>query len=285
VVSLAPDVAEAHALLGEAYLREALFNPLARAASWQKADASVRRALAIDGDNASAHAVLSRILLFRDWNWTNAAAEARRAIELDPDAADVRSAYAGYLRAAGRSAEAIVERERARRADLLNPQRLIALGDEYTFARRYADAIETYQRALEIERDHRAAVASLADVYPRIDRFAEGAFWRSRMLTLAGQTELAATFDDVRRRQGPKEALQWLDRQNVAEFERAPEDHLWALAYLHARLGHTDAALAFLQRACDRRDSGVLQARVDPDLDSIRGDRRFQDLLKRIGPP
>jgi hypothetical protein len=128
---------------------------------------------------------------------------------------------------------------------------------------RLQPAREAYQRTLEIERDHRGAVASLADVYPRLGRHAEGAFWRSRTLTLAGQTELAAAFDDVRQRQGPKQALDWLDRHTLAEFERAPDEHLWDLAYTHARLGHAEEAFQFLQRACERREPGMLQARVD----------------------
>jgi tetratricopeptide (TPR) repeat protein len=283
-VERAPDFAEAHALLGEAYLRHALFHRAQRAEAWPKAEAAVRRALALDDSLARAHEVLSRILLLRDWNWSGAAAESLRAIELDPDDPDARSAYALYLRSAGRPSEAIVERERARRADPLNPQRLIFLGDEYIFARRYRDAIETYERALMIERDYRPAVASLADVCMRAGRHADAAQWQWRSLTLRGQEDVAAAFDEVRRREGPRAAMEWLDRNNLGEFQRAPDEHLWDLAYTHARLGNREAALQFLQRAYDKRDTGLLQARVDPDLDSLRADPRFNELLRRIGP-
>jgi tetratricopeptide (TPR) repeat protein len=283
-VERAPDFAEAHALLGEAYLRHALFHRAQRAEAWPKAEAAVRRALALDDSLARAHEVLSRILLLRDWNWSGAAAESLRAIELDPDDPDARSAYALYLRSAGRPSEAIVERERARRADPLNPQRLIFLGDEYIFARRYRDAIETYERALMIERDYRPAVASLADVCMRAGRHADAAQWQWRSLTLRGQEDVAAAFDEVRRREGPRAAMEWLDRNNLGEFQRAPDEHLWDLAYTHARLGNREAALQFLQRAYEKRDTGLLQARVDPDLDSLRADPRFNELLRRIGP-
>lgn len=283
-VERAPDFAEAHALLGEAYLRQALFDRAQRTEAWPRAEASVRRALALDDTLATAHAVFSRILLLRDWNWPAAAAESLRAIELGPDDPDARSAYALYLRSAGRPAEAIVEREHAQRADPLNPQWLIALGDEYIFARRYQDAIQTYERALELERDYRPAVASLADVCMRAGRTAEAAEWQWRSLTLRGQRNVAASFDEVRQREGPRAAMEWLDRRNLGEFQRAPDEHLWDLAYTHARLGNREAALQFLQRAYDKRDAGLLQARVDPDLDSLRADPRFTELLRRIGP-
>lgn len=283
-VERAPDFAEAHALLGEAYLRHALFDRPQRAEAWPKAEAAVRRALALDDSLATAHAVLSRILLLRDWNWLAAAAEGLRAIELDPDDPDARSAYALYLRSAGRPSEAIVERERAQRADPLNPQWLIFLGDEYIFARRYTEAIETYERALMLERDYRPAVASLADVCMRAGRHADAAQWQWRWLTLLGQPDVAVAFGEVRQREGPRAAMEWLDRRNLGEFQRAPNEHLWDLAYTHARLGNREPAFEFLQRAYDQREAGLLQARVDPDLDSLRADPRFIELLRRIGP-
>jgi tetratricopeptide (TPR) repeat protein len=137
-----PYIQEAHALLGEAYLRQAIFEPSRRAEAWPKAEAAARRALALDDGLSIAHTVFSRILLLRDWNFAAAAAEGLRAIELDRDAPDAQSAYALYLRSSGRVAEAIPERERAQRGDPLNAQLLIFLGDEYIFARRYDDATQ-----------------------------------------------------------------------------------------------------------------------------------------------
>ena len=283
-VERAPGFADAHALLGEAYIRQALYEPATRGEAWAKAEGAARHAVALDDSLAAAHVVFSRIYLLRDWNWQSALAESLRAIALDPDDAHAREAYALYLRSAGRPADAIVERERAQRADPLNPHRLVALGDEYIFARRYAEAIRAYERALELERDYRPAIASLADVYMRAGRPADAAEWQWRSLTVRGQRDVAAAFDTVRQRDGPEAAMEWLDRRNLSEFQRAPDLHAWDLAYTHARLNNPEAALQFLQQAYERRDTGLLQARVDPDLDSLRADPRFIDLLRQIGP-
>jgi len=283
-IERAPGLAEAHALLGEVRLRQALYDRAGRAESWTDAETSVRRALALDDGLATAHAVLSRILLLRDWNWAGAAEESRRAIELDPTASDARSAHALYLQSAGRLAEALVERERAYRADPLNPQSLVFLGDAYLFSRRYVEAARAYEQALELERDYRPAVASLADVFERMGRDADAATWRSRLFVLRAQQDLASAFDDVREREGPRAAIRWLDERNLEEFQRSADEHLWAIGYTHARLGNVDAAILFLQRAYERRDPWLLQARVDPDLNSLRADQRFTELLNRIGP-
>jgi tetratricopeptide (TPR) repeat protein len=283
-IARAPRFAEAHAMLGVAYLRQGLYDPSPRAEAGPKAEAAARHALSLDPDLAAAHTVLSRILLLRDWNWTAAASEIGRAIELDPSAPDARSAYALYLRSTGRVAEAILQQQMAHDANPLNPQWLVFLGDEYQFARRFQDALHAYERALLLERDYRPAVSSLADVYPRLGRHDDGVSWYVRRLTLRGEKDVAAALEDVRQREGAQAALRWLDRRQIDQFRLAPEEHLWDLAYLNARLGNHDAALRFLQRAYDRRDPGMLQARVDPDLDSLRGDRRFKDLIERIGP-
>lgn len=285
IVQRSPDFAEAHALLAEAYIREALYDKPHRPGAWDDAEAAARRALALHAGLAGAHVAFARIFLLRDWNWAGAAEAIQRAIELGPEFPDVRSAYALYLRSAGRLHEAIRERERAVRADPLNPQWLVFLGDEYMFARRYPDAAAAYNRAIQVERDFRPAIASLADAYGRMGRYVEAAQWQLRWLALREDKSVADTFDRVRLQEGPKAALDWLDRWNLAEFQRTSDEHLWDLAYIHARLGNQEAALDLLQRACDRREPALLQARVDPDVDSLRRDPRFNELLKRIGPP
>jgi len=285
VVERAPAFAEAHALLGEAHFRQAVYDPPARAEAWPKAEAAARRALALDDDLAAAHTLLGRILLVRDWNWASASAEIARAIALDPDDLEAQSTRALYLRAVGRLDEALADRQRVQRADPLNPYWLLALGHEYFFARRYEDAERSFERALQLDRDYRPAVAGLVSVFAQTGRWGEAAQWQLRHLRLTNQDDLAAAYDEVRRRDGPAAAERWLDRQRLQEFSRDSENNPWSLAYTHARLGERDEALRFLELALERRDVGLLQARVDPDLDLLRGDPRFHDVLRRIGPP
>ena len=56
---------------------------------------------------------------------------------------------------------------------------------------------------------------------------------------------------------------------------------LMALVYL--RLGDKDAAFLWLNRAADVKHPGVATLKVDPGVDDLRGDPRFQELLRRIG--
>jgi tetratricopeptide (TPR) repeat protein len=285
VVARAPGFAEAHALLGEAYLRQGLYDAPVRAQAWERAEAATRRAVVLRDDLAVAHWVLARVLLLRHWDWAAAEAEVARALELDPDDLEARSTHALYLRSAGRLDEAIGERQRIQRADPLNAYWLAALGSDYLLARRYEEAERSFRRALELERDFRPALTGMVSVSAVTGPPREALAWRLRHLRLTGQDDLAATYDDLGRREGPVSAERWLDRQHLTQLSRDAEHNLWNLACAHARLDDREEGLRFLELAYQRRDVGLLQARVDPDMDPLRDDPRFDDLLRRVGPP
>lgn len=49
------------------------------------------------------------------------------------------------------------------------------------------------------------------------------------------------------------------------------------------RLDDEDELFAWLDRAYERRSNQVIFANVDPQLDSVRGDERFQALIEKLG--
>jgi tetratricopeptide (TPR) repeat protein len=57
----------------------------------------------------------------------------------------------------------------------------------------------------------------------------------------------------------------------------------YAIATLYATLGDKDRALEWLEKVYDERSYYVVFLNVDPALDSVRGDPRFADLLRRVG--
>jgi hypothetical protein len=49
-----------------------------------------------------------------------------------------------------------------------------------------------------------------------------------------------------------------------------------------ARLGETDEALKLLQKAYEEHSGWLTFVKVDPELDNLRSDPRFTELLRRI---
>jgi len=54
------------------------------------------------------------------------------------------------------------------------------------------------------------------------------------------------------------------------------------IAAIYAALGNQDEALAWLKRACDEHEQGVVDLKIDPRYDTLRSDPRFKDLLRRV---
>ena len=79
------------------------------------------------------------------------------------------------------------------------------------------------------------------------------------------------------------EALRTLDELKARSKERYVPPYLKAL--ICAGLGDRDQAFQWLERAYDGHDVSMVYLKVSPISDSLRGDPRFQDFLKRMNFP
>jgi hypothetical protein len=59
----------------------------------------------------------------------------------------------------------------------------------------------------------------------------------------------------------------------------------WGLAIAYAHLGENDRAFEQLERRFRDRGFDMLTLKTNPDLDPLRSDPRFQDLVRRVGLP
>jgi hypothetical protein len=59
----------------------------------------------------------------------------------------------------------------------------------------------------------------------------------------------------------------------------------YEIALIYAGLGLKDEAFAWLEKSFSARDKGLTYLKIDPCLDPLRSDSRFQDLLRRVGFP
>ncbi|HVS32985.1 MAG TPA: hypothetical protein VMS98_16185 [Thermoanaerobaculia bacterium] len=104
---------------------------------------------------------------------------------------------------------------------------------------------------------------------------------RHRMTALGRTGDLAAL-----EALPPRHAMLELRNMNLRRFEeRAASGWVdpYSVAAEHALLGNADRALAHLERAIQSRSTNIPLMGVDPMLRSLRGDARFQRLLKTVG--
>jgi TolB-like protein/Tfp pilus assembly protein PilF len=144
-----PSFALAYAGLADCYVLRS--NPLPPREKMVKAKAAAMRALELDETVAEAHTSLARVLAVYDWDSKGAQKEFKRAIELDPRNAQAHQWYGGYFEAMGRHNESIAERKKAQELDPLCLITNSELGLGFYCARDYDQAIQQFQKTLELQ--------------------------------------------------------------------------------------------------------------------------------------
>jgi hypothetical protein len=76
------------------------------------------------------------------------------------------------------------------------------------------------------------------------------------------------------------QAHQVINQMNAASKIHYVPAYLWTPIY--AALGEKDKAFLWLEKAYDEHDSYLVRLKVDPAMDPLRSDPRFQDLLRRM---
>lgn len=279
-----PSFGPAYAALADCYVLGG-GGALSRREAMQRAREATTRALALDGNLAEAHASLAGIAFRWDWDWAAAERAFTRAIQLDAGGWSIRHGYALFLAAMGRFDEALAE---MRRACELDPTSLVAnvgLGRILDLARRHDEAIEQYQEALEIDRAFAEAHFDLAMAYEHTGVFDAARSAARHAMVLAPDSvvyaEYVAYFHAI---DGDRAYAETFLR---ALIDRAERHYVspFLRAHLLLGLGALDECLEWLELAAAERTSEMVYLRVDPDLDRLRGDPRFQGLVRRVGLP
>ena len=277
-----PNYAPAYAGLANSYALMPGYSLAPATKIMPKARVAALRAMEIDDALPEAHVALALILENYDWDWNAAEKEYRRAIELNPNYATAHQWYAEFLTWRGRFDEALRESEAARKLDPLSLIIATDHGAILYFSRQYDRAIAQFQSVREMDPTFWRAHL-VVDAYTQRGRFTEALSdleeWRrasgdginksSRLVYLYG-------------RMGQKDkARAELRKLEAMKDKQAPDPVAMAMAYVG--VGNNDAALHSLEKACAERSNELTALKVEPVYDPLRGEPRFQELLRRVG--
>jgi TolB-like protein/DNA-binding winged helix-turn-helix (wHTH) protein/Flp pilus assembly protein TadD len=283
--SLAADplFARAYAGLADAYYLLGFYTDMPFEEAMTSARSAAERALELDLNLAEAHTSLAVILAYFEWDFAGADREFRRALELDPSYPTGHHWYAIYLFDMARMDEAVREARRAVESDPLSVIITTDLALTYYHARRYEEAVAQAKRALELEPDFAVAHYTLGRAYAENGQYPEALTSLERAVALSDGNPLfmgelgrayAAAGNPARTREILAELTAAADQRHVG-----PE----SFAVLHAALGEHDEAIAWLEQAYEHRSNFVISLKTVPSVDSLRGDPRFVELLRRAG--
>src|SRR5262245_2452771 len=182
--------------------------------------------------------------------------------------------------------ESFQEARRAQELDPLSVPMNATIGMMFCLARRSDQAIAELQKALDMDANFAPAINALALAYEQKGMYEQAIAEHQKVLELGGGQEpikisVQALIARIYAAQGRRrEAMRLRD-----ELSQRPDAAPWSflIAEICAGLGEKDRAFEWLNKAYDQRSPLMVSLKVDPKLDSLRRDPRFQDLLRRVG--
>ena len=277
-IELDPNYAEAQVRLADAYYFSGQLHYISYREAFRLQKQSIEKALELDDSLAEAHAGLGTIKM-EEGSFVRAEQEFKKAIELNPNLSITYRYYAYLLSILGRHDEALVA---IRKNQILDPLYITWSPHEGILlfnARRYDEAIRHLKNLEKINPDQKGMVLFLRYSYAEKGMYEEALKYHRKSLKITGEDSTDWAFEGyVYAKWGKRDkALAILEK-----IKKTKDDYRDGnLAMLYASLGDKDKALEYLERSYKKgRGNGL---GIDPSVDNLRDDPRFQDLLKRIG--
>jgi eukaryotic-like serine/threonine-protein kinase len=280
-----PSYALAYAGLADSFVLLGWNGYLAPKDAFPKGKQAAMTALEIVPDLGEAHTALAAVLWLHDWRWPEAQLEFKRSLELCPSYPTANHWYAEYVMTVGRPVDAIAKMKSSQDLDPLSLIISVAIGWAYYMARRYDDAVEQLLRTVELDPNYPVTYWILGLLYRITGRYELAITAGEKGVSLSGgsplmRAALAHTYGKAGRR---KDALQVLD--DLTELAKHKYVAPQFFAGIHVGLGENDRAVECLEKSYQEHSHWLIYLHIDPSMDDLRNDPRFQDLLTRVGLP
>ncbi|MGA2262592.1 MAG: protein kinase [Acidobacteriota bacterium] len=249
-----------------------------------KAKTMALKALELDNALPEAHMALATVEYLYEWQWTEAEKELKVAIDLDPNSSSIHIQYAYFLIGMGRVEDAVRQAQIAVRLDPLSLANNMNYGRALYFARRYDEAIAQYKKTLELDANYSMTHMFLGFALEQKGRYDEAMAQIIQSRSLASDSKSVKLLTDTYSRAGYMETLKaWAKYWETGVRDGSVQPT--SVAMLYARAGEKDKAMQYLEQGFREHTRAIVNLKAEPQLDNLRSDPRFQDLIKRMGLP
>jgi DNA-binding winged helix-turn-helix (wHTH) protein len=284
-LSADPNCVYAYAGLATAHALCALLNMSRAADAYPRAREMAVQAVRLAPECGESHAALAGVKALFEWDWLGAQAAYLTSLELSPASATIRQSYGFYLAAVGRREDSLRELRRAQEIDPLSPATNVGVAWSLYVARDFQGASEQAWKMLAMEPRFAVAQHILGLAYERMEMTEEAILELRNARTCSEDRPavLAALAHAYARSGKAAEASATLRELEKLRDTRCVSPVWPALVY--AGMGDHATALEWLDRAYAERDVWLAWLGVEPRFDDLRGEPRFQQLLRTIGLP
>jgi DNA-binding winged helix-turn-helix (wHTH) protein/TolB-like protein len=282
-IELDPNYALAYAGLAETYRRLPFGADTPPTEAFEPARVAALRAIELDPTLAEGYAGLGWVKFWYEWDWPGAEKAFRRAIELNPNVWEAQLGLGHLLSSLGRGDEGFPHIQRARELD---PMSMITntLEAGYLLGRgRREEADLRIRRALEIDPEFWVGHLTMAGFHLADKDIARAleSLRKAEEYSEGQSTQATALIGSLLGSTGQREQAQAvLDR--LLELARQRYVPPTSVAAVFVGLGDKASALDWLERAYDVRDLRLSFMKVDGRWGPLKGEPRFQALLKAM---
>jgi TolB-like protein len=278
-----PGYAAAYAGLSEAYILMPRYTDADPNETRPESRATALKALELNPNLAEAHNALGKIAYDCDLDFAESTREFQRAIKLDPNYAGAHHWYSGAApEALGLFDQAIAESKLGTELDPLSAVNLVDQARIYTSARDFKEAKATFEKALRLDPAFSYAHWHYGEMLQASgDLKGAAAEYSKARAEYPGPEAIALTGQLAAKMGRPEEARSALAALDEMSKHRHVDVYWRALLYLG--LGDKDQTLHSLEQSYAQREGyeiGIIK--VDPMLDSLHGDPRFEALVQKV---
>ena len=251
----------------------------------RKSMEAVNRALALDSTVSEAHSALCDNKMYYEYDFAGAETACRRGVELKPGSPLAHNTYGRFLMSRGRFDEAIAELQVAMELEPTSYFHQIVYLTCLAQGRRYDEAFRQMDRIAELNPSNAfrlywqnaGALMTAEDSSQAYERWRK--YLKSADLKVANTDEQAVQlYESIYRTSGWPAVIREQARRN----KENPVEHQFIIAVIHAQAGDKDTAMEFLEKSYARREFWMTHLQFEPRLDSLRGDPRFDELVRRV---
>jgi TolB-like protein/DNA-binding winged helix-turn-helix (wHTH) protein/Tfp pilus assembly protein PilF len=282
-IALDSGFALAHSALADCYAVIASQSWISPKEACDNAKIAAISAMQLDRSYAEPHAALGFVLSVFEHNWEEAEQEFQEALRLNANYATAHHWYGFYLAALNRLPEAI---EQAKKAQQIDPHsRMINtnVGTMLYWDRQYDEAIEEYDKVLNLEDDFWYAYWMRGMAYDEKKQYRKSAADQRRAIQhYPGNSPLlvASLARSLALSGDQKSARRQLNEVNQpSKYSSLPHYHI---GIAHAALGEKDVAFRYLLESCSAHEMWASFIQIDPKMNTLRNDRRYTELRRRL---
>jgi eukaryotic-like serine/threonine-protein kinase len=277
-----PTYAVAHAGLGDGIFSLGGFGLQSMTTACADSRSAFETAIRLDPQLAEAQGGLAFLKMACDFDWNGAEAGLGRALDLAPGSARIQDRYAWLLSSLGRHPEALEHSRMAEELDPLADGITVHRGMFFYRARRHEESERQLRKVLSQTPDSSFAKWALGMTLTARGRYDEAmAMFLSRKVPSPGTNwGLGYTYGLAGKQEDARKVLAFLLEKQKSQF--VPPS---MIATVYIGLGERDKAFEWLERAYDERGVFMDSLRVLPTLDSLRGDPRFDALIRKMKYP